>query len=56
MQIQRFNGLYKVNEADNPLIKLQIKVKKLIFPHTVVCSTMKDDFFFKAGVYGDKEK
>ena len=44
--IQRFNGLYKVNEADNPLIKTTNQVKKLIFPHTVVCSTMKDDFFF----------
>ena len=53
--IQRFNGLYKVNEADNPLIKTTNQVKKLIFPHTVVCSTMKDDFFFKAGVYGTKK-
>lgn len=53
--IQRFNGLYKVNEADNPLIKTTNQIKKLIFPHTAVCSTMKDDFFFKSGVYGTKK-
>lgn len=53
--IQRFNGLYKVNEADNPLIKTTNQVKKLVFPHTAVTSTMKDDFFFEAGIYGTKK-
>ena len=53
--ICRFSGLYKVNEADNPLIKTTNQVKKLVFPHTAVSSTMKDDFFFKAGIYGTKK-
>lgn len=54
-EIQRFNGLFKVNEADNPLIKTTNQVKKLVFPHAAVCSTIKDDCFFKAGVYGTKK-
>lgn len=53
--VLRFNGLYKVNEADNPLIKTTNQVKKLVFPCAAVCSTIKDDFFFKAGIYGTKK-
>lgn len=53
--IQRFNGLYKVNEADNPLIKTTNQVKTLTFPHEAITSTMTEDFFFKAGTYGTKK-
>lgn len=50
----RYKGLSKVNEADNPLIKSNNQVKQLRFPKEAVSSTMQEDHFFEAGVYGTK--
>lgn len=50
----RYKGLSKVNEADNPLIKSNNQVKQLRFPKDAVSSTMREDYFFEAGVYGTK--
>jgi len=50
----RYRGLYKVNEADNPLIKSNNQKKTLRFPKEVIESTMTEDFFFEAGTYGTK--
>ena len=51
---KRYKGLYKVNEADNPLIKSNNQKKILRFPKESIESTMEDDFFFQAGKYGTK--
>lgn len=53
--LSRLNGLYKVNEADNPLIKKTNQIKRLIFPCNAVTSTLKGDYYFKAGIYGTKK-
>lgn len=50
----RFKGLYKVNEADNPLIKSNNQIKTLRFPKKALESTMKEDYYFEAGKYGTK--
>ena len=52
--LNRFKGLLKVNEADNPLIKSNNQYKILIFPHEKVISTLQENCFFKAGEYGTK--
>ena len=54
MNLNRFKGLLKVNEADNPLIKSNNQYKILIFPHEKVISTLQENCFFKAGEYGTK--
>ncbi len=51
---KRYKGLYKVNEADNPLIKSNNQKKVLRFPKDSVESTMEEDCFFQAGKYGTK--
>lgn len=51
---RRFRGLYKVNEADNPLIKSNNQVKTLRFPKAAISTTLSEDHFFKAGKYGTK--
>jgi len=51
---KRYKGLYKVNEADNPLIKSNNQIKTLRFPKESLESTMTEDFFFEAGKYGTK--
>lgn len=50
----RFKGLFKVNEADNPLIKSNNQVKELKFPKESITSTIAEDCFLEAGVYGTK--
>lgn len=50
----RFKGLSKVNDADNPLLKSNNNVKTLVFPKDKIECTLKDDAYFKAGVYGTK--
>lgn len=50
----RFKGLFKVNEADNPLIKSNNQVKELRFPKESITSTIAEDCFLEAGVYGTK--
>jgi adenine-specific DNA-methyltransferase len=50
----RYKGLYKINEADNPLIKSNNQLKTLIFPKDSIISTLNEDYFFKAGLYGTK--
>lgn len=50
----RFKGLLKVNEADNPLIKSNNQVKELRFPKESITSTIAEDCFLEAGVYGTK--
>lgn len=50
----RFEGLFKVNEADNPIIKSNNQIKELRFPKNSIESTMKDDFHFQKGAYGTK--
>lgn len=51
---KRYKGLYKVNEADNPLIKSNNQIKTLRFPKDSIESTIDEDFFFQAGIYGTK--
>ncbi|MCC6600224.1 MAG: site-specific DNA-methyltransferase [Crocinitomicaceae bacterium] len=51
---KRYKGLYKVNEADNPLIKSNNQIKTLRFPKESLESTMTEDIFFEAGKYGTK--
>lgn len=51
---RRYRGLFKTNEADNPLIKSNNQVKVLRFPHDAVETTLKEDVFLKAGKYGTK--
>lgn len=51
---KRYKGLYKVNEADNPLIKSNNQIKTLRFPKESLESTMTEDFFFESGKYGTK--
>ncbi len=50
----RYKGLYKVNEADNPLIKSNNQKKTLRFPKDKIYSTIEGDYFFKKGSYGTK--
>ncbi|HEY0030248.1 MAG TPA: site-specific DNA-methyltransferase [Bacteroidia bacterium] len=50
----RYKGLYKINDADNPLIKSNNQIKALLFPKDAIISTIKEDRFFKAGKYGTK--
>lgn len=50
----RFKGLYKVNEADNPLIKSNNQIKLLKFPKEAITCTIKEDYYFPAGTYGTK--
>ena len=50
----RYRGLFKVNEADNPLIKSNNQVKTLSFPKELIQSTLEEDFHFTAGDYGTK--
>lgn len=50
----RYKGLFKTNEADNPLIKSNNQTKTLSFPKEAISSTIKEDCFFQAGKYGTK--
>jgi adenine-specific DNA-methyltransferase len=50
----RFQGLSKENPNDNPLIKSNNSIKTLVFPKDKIYSTLKDDYIFKAGIYGTK--
>lgn len=50
----RYKGLFKINDADNPLIKSNNQIKTLSFPKEAISSSMKEDFFFPAGKYGTK--
>ena len=50
----RFEGLFKVNEADNPIIKSNNQIKELCFPKNSIESTLKEDFHFQKGIYGTK--
>lgn len=50
----RFKGLFKVNEADNPLIKSNNQIKELRFPKESIISTIPEDCFLQAGIYGTK--
>lgn len=50
----RYKGLFKINEADNPLIKSNNQKKTLKFPKEFLESTIEDDCFFQAGTYGTK--
>lgn len=50
----RYKGLSKINEADNPLIKSNNQLKTLHFPKESISSTMNEDYFFRAGKYGTK--
>ena len=52
--INRFRGLVKTNEADNPLLKSNNQYKTLIFPKEKVISTLKENCNFQAGEYGTK--
>ena len=52
--VPRFTGLNKTNDADNPLLKSNNQYKELRFPCKSVESTLKGDFYFKAGTYGTK--
>lgn len=54
-KVRRFNGMLKVNEADNPLIKKNNTYKRLTFPQGCITSTLKKDVTFKAGDYGTKK-
>lgn len=51
---ERYQGLKKENPNDNPLLKSNNSVKKLVFPKDKVSCTLKEDFLFKAGTYGTK--
>ena len=53
-KLDRFMGLAKTNEADNPLLKSNNQYKVLVFPHDKVFCTLKEDCYFKAGEYGTK--
>lgn len=53
-KLDRFRGLAKTNEADNPLLKSNNQYKVLVFPHDKVSCTLKEDCYFKAGEYGTK--
>jgi adenine-specific DNA-methyltransferase len=50
----RYKGLFKINEADNPLIKSNNQKKTLKFPKEFLESTIEEDCFFQAGAYGTK--
>jgi adenine-specific DNA-methyltransferase len=50
----RYKGLSKVNEADNPMIKSNNQIKTLQFPKEKIESTLNEDYLFKAGKYGTK--
>ncbi|HEX8517411.1 MAG TPA: site-specific DNA-methyltransferase [Bacteroidia bacterium] len=50
----RYKGLFKTNEADNPLIKSNNQRKTLRFPKSAITTTLNEDHFFKAGTYGTK--
>lgn len=50
----RYKGLLKVNEADNPLIKSNNQKKTLKFPKELIETTITEDHFFTAGTYGTK--
>lgn len=50
----RYKGLFKINEADNPLIKSNNQKKTLKFPKEFLESTIEEDCFFQAGTYGTK--
>lgn len=50
----RYRGLFKVNEADNPLIKSNNQTKTLRFTKDTISSTMTEDYYFTAGIYGTK--
>lgn len=51
---RRYKGLFKINEADNPLIKSNNQKKTLRFPKESIVSTITEDFYFSAGKYGTK--
>lgn len=53
-RLNRFKGLLKTNEADNPLLKSNNQYKTLIFPKERIFSTLKEDSFFTSGKYGTK--
>lgn len=53
-KLNRFKGLAKTNEADNPLLKSNNQFKVLVFPHDKVSCTLKEDYYFHAGEYGTK--
>lgn len=48
----RYKGLFKVNDADNPLIKSNNQPKILRFSKEAITSTMTEDFHFTTGTYG----
>ena len=52
--IDRFRGLMKTNEADNPLLKSNNQYKTLCFPKDKIESTLKENCYFPAGQYGTK--